>query len=45
MARGRVYNRTYTPELWEQVNPENKAILEQTRKVGESCPYLTTGLI
>lgn len=29
MARSRgVYNRTYTPELWEQVNPENKAILQ-----------------
>ena len=28
MERGRVYNRIYTPELWEQVNPENKAILE-----------------
>jgi integrase len=28
MARGRVYNRTYTPELWDQVNPENKAILD-----------------
>ena len=29
MARSRgVYNRVYTPELWEQVNPENKAILE-----------------
>lgn len=26
-SRG-VYNRVYTPELWEQVNPENKAILE-----------------
>ena len=28
MERGRIYNRIYTPELWEQVNPENKAILE-----------------
>lgn len=29
MGRSRgVYNRTYTPELWEQVNPENKAIME-----------------
>lgn len=29
MARSRgVYNRIYTPELWEQVNPENKDILE-----------------
>jgi integrase len=29
LARSRgVYNRVYTPELWEQVNPENKAILE-----------------
>ena len=27
MPRGRVYNRVYTPELWEQVNPENKHIL------------------
>lgn len=28
MGRSRgVYNRTYTPELWEKVNPENKAIL------------------
>lgn len=29
MARSRgIYNHTYTPELWEKVNPENKAILE-----------------
>lgn len=28
MERGRIYNRIYTPELWEQVNPENKSILE-----------------
>ena len=29
MARSRgVYNRIYSPELWEQVNPENKDILE-----------------
>lgn len=29
MARGTGrYNRTYTPELWEQVNPENKAIMD-----------------
>ena len=29
MARSRgVYNRTYTPELWEQVNPENKDVLD-----------------
>lgn len=29
LARSRgVYNRVYTPELWGQVNPENKAILE-----------------
>ena len=28
MERGRIYNKIYTPELWEQVNPENKAILE-----------------
>ena len=29
MARSRgVYNRTYTPELWDAVNPENKAILD-----------------
>lgn len=28
MARSRgVYNRIYTPELWEKVNPENKEIL------------------
>jgi integrase len=28
-ARSRgIYNRTYTPELWEQVNPINKEILE-----------------
>lgn len=27
MSRGRVYNRIYTPELWEQVNRENKNIL------------------
>lgn len=28
MARGRVYNRFYTDELWEQVNKENKHILD-----------------
>ena len=29
LARSRgVYNRIYTPERWEQVNPDNKAILE-----------------
>lgn len=29
MARSRgVYNRVYTPELWDRVNPENKAILQ-----------------
>ena len=29
MGRSRgVYNRIYTPELWEHVNPENKEILE-----------------
>jgi len=29
VARSRgVYNRIYTPELWEQVNQENKDILE-----------------
>lgn len=29
MGRGSgVYNRTYSPELWEKVNPENKAILD-----------------
>ena len=25
--RGKVYNRIYTPELWEQVNKENKIIM------------------
>ena len=28
MKRGRVYNKFYTPELWEQVNKDNKAILD-----------------
>ena len=29
MARSRgVYNRIYTPEKWERVNPENKSILQ-----------------
>lgn len=28
LARGRVYNNFYTPELWEQVNKENKHILD-----------------
>ena len=28
MARGRIYNNFYTPELWEQVNTENKHILD-----------------
>ena len=27
MKRGRVYNRIYTPELWERVNKQNKDIL------------------
>ena len=27
MARGRIYNNFYTPELWEQVNKENKHII------------------
>ena len=26
--RGTVYNKIYTPELWEQVNPINKEIRE-----------------
>ena len=28
MARGRIYNNFYTPELWEQVNKENKLIID-----------------
>ena len=28
MKRGTVYNRLYTPELWEQVNSENKELLD-----------------
>lgn len=28
MARGKTYNRTYSEEKWEKVNPENKAILD-----------------
>lgn len=28
MARGKVYNRIYTPELWEEVNRENKDLLD-----------------
>lgn len=28
MSRGRIYNNFYTPELWEQVNNENKRILD-----------------
>jgi len=28
MARGRVYNNFYTKELWDQVNKENKRILD-----------------
>lgn len=28
MSRGRIYNNFYTPELWEQVNKENKRILD-----------------
>ena len=28
MNRGKVYNRTYTPEKWELVNKENKDIIE-----------------
>ena len=26
MGRGRIYNNFYTPELWAQVNKENKLI-------------------
>ena len=26
--RGRIYNNFYTPELWEQVNKENKRIID-----------------
>ena len=28
MSRGRIYNNFYTPELWDQVNKENKQILD-----------------
>lgn len=28
IERGRIYNKIFTPELWEQVNPENKALLD-----------------
>jgi integrase len=28
LKRGRVYNKFYTPELWEQVNEDNKEILD-----------------
>ena len=28
MSRGTCYNRTFSPEKWEQVNPENKQILD-----------------
>lgn len=28
IERGRIYNKIFTPELWEQVNPENKGILD-----------------
>ena len=29
MARGRgVYNRIYSDEKWEEVNPDNKAIMD-----------------
>ena len=28
MARGKVYNKVYTPEKWELVNEENKNIIE-----------------
>jgi len=28
LGRGRIYNNFFTPERWEQVNPENKRILE-----------------
>ena len=28
MARGRIYNNFYTPELWTQVNKENKLIID-----------------
>lgn len=28
MARGRIYNNFYTPELWEQVSKENKRIID-----------------
>jgi len=28
MGRGTVYNNLYTPEIWANVNPENKALLD-----------------
>ena len=28
MGRGRIYNNFYTPELWAQVNKENKLIID-----------------
>ena len=28
MARGRVYNQIFTPDLWDQVNPINKEIMD-----------------
>ena len=28
MSRGGVYNKIYTEEKWEKVNPENKAIVD-----------------
>ena len=28
MPRGKTYNKTFTEEKWEQVNPQNKAILD-----------------
>lgn len=28
MASRRVYNKVYTPEIWEKVNPQNKELLD-----------------
>lgn len=45
MARGRIYNNFYSDELWEKVNPDNKAILDdfiaeyKQRKMSDGTIY------
>ena len=51
MARGRIYNNFYTPELWAQVNKENKLIIDdfiaeyKQRKKSKNTIYSYYGFV